>query len=414
MNKTMFTLFYLVLAEAFYRLKLDESWRGSQKRQEGFSKEDKESLNAQFYLILKPLFEKEYGITVSDETMAKRVVARILRKAFLWDYKPQNIKLLKEKTVGFDKKAIDYVKECVSDLVHNYYSSYNYAVIESAVISEKDIEQFVDWIFSDIMPYDKEDIVYEAAKHLATRIEFEEVQSNLRPDMVEEIRQDLDLKLETFKEYPIVYNIAYGVGEYAKTKELFKAISWSRYTFRWQSYYTPVRCSILTHMLETAVLAYMMAYEMSLCATNEADRLYWSQLTGKAYKVGLFHDINEIWTDDIPSPAKDGLDIRKIVEEQELATTNEKIYKRLPECVVQEFQSGVMLEDVANTEEKSFYKSADYFSADLEVWWNIRAGARDYRFKKILHSSLKAKRTNGARTAIRYFIAEIAGEKFFR
>lgn len=410
----LFPLLYIILAEAFNRLKACESWRGSQKSQEGFTKEDKEALNALLALTLAPIFKDRYGIPCCAGAMARRVLARVFRKAFMWDYKPNNIKVLKEAKPKFDEAAKEYVRKCIMDLGNDYRSSISYNNIEARVITEEDVKSIADWVCDVIMKYDNEDIVYAVAKHLATRIEFAEVKDNLRPDLVSEIREDLDEKLASFADYPVVREIAEGEGEYREMMELLEAYSWSRYTFRWQGYYTPVRCSILTHMLETSLLAYLMAYEKLLLTDSKEEKAEWGKMMGKGFKVGLYHDITEIWTDDVPSPAKDGLDIRKIVEDQERYMTETKIYARLPACVVSELRNGVMLED-AKGPEKDFYKAADYFSADLEVWWNVKAGARDHRFKKILYKSLEDKRrTLGARTAIRYFLAEIDDEKFFR
>ena len=61
-----------------------------------------------------------------------------------------------------------------------------------------------------------------------------------------------------------------------------------------------------------------------------------------------------------------------------------------------------MLEDVKDKELKAFYKSADYFSADIEVWWNTRFGANYKKFKKILISSKKSSnRTPLAKKALK-------------
>ena len=66
----------------------------------------------------------------------------------------------------------------------------------------------------------------------------------------------------------------------------------------------------------------------------------------KAFTVLLFHDIAEIWTDDINSPAKDGMGIRKATEEQELEALNTYFYSKTPDFVDKYFMDGVMLEDI--------------------------------------------------------------------
>ncbi|MBP3284483.1 MAG: HD domain-containing protein [Clostridia bacterium] len=437
MNAILMNIVYFILAEAFYRLKLSESWRGLQKSQEGFSKEDKEALNALVAMVLVPIFQSEYGLICSIENMAKYVLYRIFKKAFLWDSKPQNKRFLEQK-IDFDAEAKKYVKECIRKMLNEYReeenykaacalatdvlsqtdakyrASFSYSVLASSPATEEDIERLADWICGDLANCDPNvEYIYEAAKDLTTVIEYEEVRDNLRADAVDEIKKSVYSKLDKFHDHPIIYEIALGTGKYGKLNQLLHTISWARYTFRWQGYKMTIRCSILTHMLETGLLGYVAAYEGLQKATNEQEYAERKAMMEKAFKVGLFHDVAEIWTDDIPSPAKDGMGIRPLAEEQELHAIEEKFYPNLPEYVVEFFRNGVMLEDTKDLREKSFYKAADYFSADLEVWWNIRAGARDKRLLRILQKSLKCERTPGQLTSIQYFLLEMKGVKFY-
>lgn len=106
--------------------------------------------------------------------------------------------------------------------------------------------------------------------------------------------------------------------------------------------------------------------------------------------------------------------IRKATEEQELEALNTYFYSKTPDFVDKYFMDGVMLEDIDDQELKSFFKSADYFSADLEIWWNIRGGSREARFKEILQNSYNSLyRTPIARKTLKNYLEVIADFDFF-
>ncbi len=145
----------------------------------------------------------------------------------------------------------------------------------------------------------------------------------------------------------------------------------------------------------------------------------------------LFHDISEVWTDDIPSPVKDKVKIytdppefedvfggrnvtlRKVAEFLELQALEEHFYIHLPKKIEEFFRDGVMMEDCDDPELMRFYKAADYFAADLEVWWNIKGGSREYRFKELLSESLaRANRTENQKALLKSFLAQCEGIPF--
>lgn len=432
-------LVFLVLAECFCRLKLCESWRGLQKSQEGFSKEDKEALNALIALVLVPIFKDKYGIECDIKKMAKYAIFRVFRKAFLWDSKPNNKWFLRQR-INFDERAKKYVSECLVEITSDYLESnsfqkaygpvsellrtasdklrgfFGYSPRLPARATQENVKRMADWICDDLANCGPEvDLIYEAAKCVATVIEFEEVRSNLREDVLEETERSILKRLADFKDYPVIADIAGGFGDEGRNlKTLFKSYSWSRYTFRWQSYRMPIRCSILTHMLETACVGYLAAFEKAQFVTDKSELERLEKLMVDTFREGLFHDIAEIWTDDIPSPAKDGMGIRKYVEEQEEIAIEQKNYAQMPENVVKYFKKYVMLENGATEQERDFYKAADYFSADLEVWWNVREGASSIRLLRILKRSKNSLRSPAQLVNIQYFLQELRGRKFYR
>lgn len=380
------------------RLKENESWRGSTLPHAGFSKEDKEALNAFIFMILTPIFKKELGITCDLTRFPIYFFKRLCSKAYLWDSKPANKKYLEEHTPDFDRKVDLYVYDNLSDKLG---------------------KQFVDWLFIEAGKLDSGTLLcFDIAKSIATFIEFEEIKKEFRPDRLKDTHQKVYNTINNYCEkYSFIDKIINATDEYSSLMQLFENISWSRYTFRWQGYHIPVRCSILTHMLESAILGYFMFIENHIdilkSSTPETNPYLYDAL-GKSFAVMLFHDIAEIWTDDIPSPAKDGIKIREVTEAQELEALNKYFYSKTPDFVDHYFQSGIMLEDITDKKIKSFFKSADYFSADLEVWWNIRAGSREPRFKEILmRSYLKDYRTPIAKETLKYYTSVIEQFVFF-
>lgn len=380
------------------RLKENESWRGNTLPHAGFSKEDKEALNVFIFMILTPIFKKELGITCDLTRFPIYFFKRLCSKAYLWDSKPANKKYLEEHIEDFNGRIESYV--------------YNNLYVKLG-------NQFVDWLFTEANKLSPETLeCFEIAKSLATLIEFEAIKEEMRPDQVKETRQKIYNNIDNYCEkYDFIYDIVYSTGDYSNLMQLFQNISWSRYTFRWQGYHAPVRNSILTHMLESAIIGYFMFVENNInelkASTPESNPELYGSLE-KAFTVMLFHDIAEIWTDDIPSTAKDGMGIRDIIEAQELEALNKHFYSKTPDFVDKYFQDGVMLEDITDKKLKIFFKAVDYFSADLEIWWNIRCGSREPRFKSIILSSYNsAYRTPIAKETLKYYKEVIETLTFF-
>lgn len=397
-NCTLPSTLYHSYSTLTLRLKESESWRGKTMPHAGFSKEDKEALNAFIFIILNPIFQKEKGIKCDLTRFPLYFFKRLCSKAYLWDSKPANKKYLKAHVENFDCVQDRYIYEKL------YY---------------KLGDEFTEWLFEESFKLDENTLkCFEVAKAIATLVEFEEMKGEMRPDQIQETHYNITTQIvKLSKEFPFVTDIVNGTGEYCNLIQLFQNISWSRYTFRWQGYHSPVRSSILTHMLESAILGYFMFIEKHLDELKRSTPVTNPKLYDgleKAFTVMLFHDIAEIWTDDIPSPAKDGMRIRQVTEDQELEALNKYFYSKTPDFVDKYFQDGVMLEDIADKELKKFFKAADYFSADLEVWWNIRAGSREPRFEEILLKSYeKEYRTPIARETLGKFKETIEKLVFF-
>lgn len=388
---------YRSMAHMLEGLKAKESWRGKIPTQDGFSKEEKEALNVMtFALIKEVMLPKGTDLTA----FPAYVMRRLYTKAYSWDSKPANKAYFGRMIMDFRESIDTYVGEQMSET--------------------GGFKKYLDEVASTLP--DEAVKVYKAARCIATFVEFEELEDKLRPDTLEETRQQVHADIGKFADLPHFMEVVQGIGEYSRMKSLIRTISASRYTFRWQGYITSVRCSILTHMLESALISFMSNLELG----HEENIL-------KDFWVLMFHDVAEIWTDDIPSPLKDGVKIlhptpelvkrlgrsdnitlRDVAELQELDALEEKFYLNLPQCVAEFFRRGVMLEDVHDMEKKRFYKSADYFSADLEVYWMIKGGSREHRFHDILVKSAEEQnRTEAERELVKMLIKECFQITFF-
>ena len=234
----------------------------------------------------------------------------------------------------------------------------------------------------------------------------------------ETTRGEILLDLKNFYDLPEYYNIAFGIGKcvnltfvpgkYAKLKQLIRTISCARYTFRWQSHICNVRCNILTHMLESAAISYIQNLEQGISSTETLMKDFW---------IMLFHDIAEVWSDDIPGPIKDsftveweGKDVkfRYITEIQE-GEAEEKNFTANLADVSKDFFKAHMLDAEKDPVKHKRYKNFDYFAADWEVYWNILAGAREPRYFEILYNSLafQPTRTDIQKQAIIEFLKSV-------
>ena len=141
---------------------------------------------------------------------------------------------------------------------------------------------------------------------------------------------------------------------------------------RWATCCKAVKCSVLGHLFDTAIWAYLIGLEQSS---------FDEQLATKFFFMGIFHDIAETWTHDIPSPIKDKIEgYRAATEEHESQMLEEHMYPNLVTLGLDEPTRNIMFEDKVNRKYRKFIKIADYLSADSECWRNLVAGSRYYYY----------------------------------
>lgn len=160
---------------------------------------------------------------------------------------------------------------------------------------------------------------------------------------------------------------------------LFKQISALRNRIRWQKWIHCVKSSVLGHNFEVAIFSYLISlkrYGDEILATN-------------CFFTGVFHDLPETFTGDMPSPVKDAIPgLRKATEYFELEMINEHIYSKLLPYISRAIHE-VMMEE--QSEYKPIIKQADSLSAVLECMRQIIAGSREPYFKEVIERDLSQK-----------------------
>lgn len=330
--------------EVFKRLNILRRWT-SFVTEDKYNELAKQSLNCITAYMLAAYSEKE-GITVKWERFPKIALYRAFQKAYVYFDTPEHI-IEEICQIGNIKK-----------------SEFDRATTE--IICEKAGKQFADFLSEGIGTDEFQ--IYRAATKIATYVELVENSNKMKSDDQRVKVQEIVKSLEEFEEIPGANEIYLNTqGEIFK---LLEKLSSLRNRNRWAAQAYSIECSVLGHLFDTAVFAYFMSLEQN------QDEV----LAAKMFFMGIFHDVAETWTTDIPSPIKDRIKgFRVATEKYELEVLGKQLYKNVPEFLAQKLQE-VMFEDEANKEYKKLLKGADYLSADSECWRQYKAGSRDEYF----------------------------------
>lgn len=209
-----------------------------------------------------------------------------------------------------------------------------------------------------------EEKIYKAATKIASLLEAKEIKLKSNDDGVQ--YDEILTSIKELEEY-IPEKFSPITSTRPDVFTFFKAISNLRNQNRWAAYSYPVNCSVLGHLFDTAIFAYLAAIEKG--ETEE--------MATKMFYVGLFHDIPEAYTKDIPSTVKDKIEgFRELTEEYEQKMMAKHVYPVLPKNSKKALNS-VMYELPEQVDIKRALKGADYMSAVSEIWRQFKAGTRD-------------------------------------
>ena len=232
---------------------------------------------------------------------------------------------------------------------------------------ENSIADFFE--FLQVEPNCLEVQIYQAATKIATWIELHEIRYRIGKDFSSK-RKQIKNCLHSFSKLPCYKKIMK-----TRYKIIFRNFSKLRNRIRWAKHPTNIESSVLGHMFDVACYAYLMSLEEQ--PENQ-------DLATKYFFMGVFHDLPECWTGDMPSPIKDSTPgLRKATEVFENKVMKKHVYSQLPKYMEDAICS-VMMEDEKNVQYKVFLKKADNFSAYVECWREIDAGSNHYYYKKVI------------------------------
>lgn len=305
----------------------------------------KQSLNCIVAYLLASYSEHE-GVTVTWDRFPKIALYRAFQKVYVYFDTPEHI--IKEICELGNIK-----KDAFTD-------------VTKEIIVEQTDEEFANFICEGIGTYEFR--IYRAATKIATTIELLEISKNMKPDDFSIKYHELDQALKEFDDIP-------GIHEMTKLEgnvfNVLQKISSLRNKNRWASHVYAMECSVLGHLFDTAVFAYLLSLEEKTTDTAYATTMFFG---------GIWHDVAETWTTDIPSPIKDRIKgFRKATEEYELKKLEEELYSKVPKFLEEKLHL-VMIEELAGKDEYKLLKGADYLSADSECYRQYRAGSRDDYF----------------------------------
>lgn len=255
----------------------------------------------------------------------------------------------------------------------------NISPVEFEKATKRKIAEVVDPEFSEFLSDSlgtTEAKIFKAATAIATNIESLQLQSRCEPTKFTKKLTDVSKEMEKYRDIPGFNEISDSDGKLFKLFQ-FISDSYLRHHTRWCELGYVQPCSILGHLYSTAVWAYFMSLE-----EHPEDE----ELATTRYFMGIFHDIAEAWTTDLPSPIKDYIPgLRKACELFEEKVLEDNIYSMVPEFLANKIHE-VMFEEPQNVDKhKALIKGADYFSADTECWLQYQLGSRDpYFFGAIL------------------------------
>lgn len=244
-------------------------------------------------------------------------------------------------------------------------------------ILEEAVKQTFDGLHPDVikmMDVPKDTVeadIYGLAGKLASQIELQRL---IYPkSMRQEYRSAAQSKKTEIKELKRklkeIKNLSF---HYRRCRKVLIGISFRLSNqSRWMMQSRTQSCSVSGHSFDTAVLSYVEALEKG----------YGEDLATRCFFLGLFHDVAETWTMDMPSPFKDSIPgLRMATEAYEQLKMEKKMYSRLPHYLVEAIKEV----DFSSKENEVFYplvKGADSLSAVSECYRQYLRGTRDPRFK---------------------------------
>jgi len=337
--------------------------RWSAHIQDSYTEIAKLAFNCQIALIMFELvaYEQENNLHFTDQPKVRRnllpriALYRAFEKYEKCDILAETYQDLFEKHEGLEKHFLDYMKQKVVDLTS---------------------VEFFDHISGLDNVFEMR--IYKAATALATYYECQEIKRNVSEKRFAEIDARQLERLQKYRDFPVIRELFEGCSQdkddFSSLTELFSLFSSLRNRIRWVKRVPLRNYSVLGHSFDVAVYNYLLALNEHPDEPERAEI---------GFYIGLYHDIAEIWTGDMPSPLKDAIPgLRKRTEELEVKVLEENVFPLLPEWFVPKFKS-FMLEMLPKND-RDYYKFGDNLAAYIEASTQLAAGSKDYYFEGVV------------------------------
>ena len=252
--------------------------------QDKYNELSKQAFNCLIAHLLGCTYEKKKGAKLNWSKFPKIAIYRAFQKSYVFFDTPE------------------YVIKEICSLGGIERSDFN--KITDQIIEENTSTEFKDFLTDQIVNT-VEWRIYRAATKIATYIElFDVVENQSRMEFLTRYQEST----ESLKKYE---------GCFPEVKKFLKGdlfqvcreISRLRNQNRWSVMSYQKECSVLGHLFDTAIWAWIMSLELHPEDENLAAEMFF---------MGIYHDVAETWTTDIQSPIKSRIPgFRKVIKEFE-------------------------------------------------------------------------------------------------
>ena len=323
--------------DLFSMLNPMERW-GSVKHNSSYNQMTKQAQNCITLFFLAKEYERKTGEQLDWTKFPKITIFRAFKNVFATADVPGNIIKRTLEKAGKDNTDMD--------------------ALAFSKMEETTSKEFTDFIKTGLNGIELD--IYDASSKISTLVELMGI-STADVKFKKHKRKSVLKEIKEYKHIP-------GMKTMMKRKMLknLQKIAKLRYQNRWSTYLKLVKCSVLGHLFDTAIFAYFISLEVQ----NAEEK------ATKAFFLGVFHDLAELLTKDMPSTTKDGIKgYRSASEEVEEELMEEELYpcfsNYLANCLREMY-----FESDENSELRQIIKGADYLSAASEINRQVEAGTR--------------------------------------
>lgn len=225
--------------------------------------------------------------------------------------------------------------------------------------------------------------LYKVAESIATYIETEQIKPLINNLDYQTLFESAWEKLSVHKNMAIVKSYMGSSQTEANKKLIFlfnNIFSNLRNIVRWKNRALFRIYTVLGHSFDVGVLNYLIIL-------NQDPKKY--VFAEQSFYVGLYHDVAEYWTGDIPTPLKDGIPgLRKKTEKLEVIVLKKHVFPLLPSWFVKTFKTWML--EMLSQEQKDIFKTGDELAAIIEAATQIASGSGDTYFSEVVAKYTKA------------------------